>query len=139
MVLSMAAFWDAPSELIATGMMDFAFAVEPEIQLALIDIGNLIVETAQENTWYAFKAPTGNLASSIVMDVLDFQTIEITVNVPYARRREFGFVGADALGRVYADEPEPYLQPAIDEAIPYMQLRMTEAYQDVFLKMGVAF
>lgn len=139
MVFALSAFWDAPSYLIATGMMEYAFAIQPEIEAALIDIGNLIVETAQENTLYAFKAPTGVLASSIESNVLDWQTIEITVNVPYARRREFGFVGADALGRVYGDLPEPYLQPAIDEATPYIQLRMTEAYQDAFLRMGVTF
>ena len=139
MVLSLTAMWDAPSEMIATGMMDFAFAIQPEVQLALVDIGNIIMETAQQNTWEVFRNPTGNLASSMTMDVIDWQSIEIDVNVPYARRREFGFKGADALGRVYDEEPEAYLQPAIDENQAYMRARMIEAYEDVFLRMGVTF
>ncbi len=34
-------------------------------------------------------------------------------NVEYARRMEFGFVGADSLGRIYNQLPRPYLRPAL--------------------------
>ncbi len=33
--------------------------------------------------------------------------------VPYAARQEFGFSGADSLGRVYNDPGRPYLRPAL--------------------------
>ncbi len=33
--------------------------------------------------------------------------------VPYARRQEFGFSGADSLGRVFNDPGRPYLRPAL--------------------------
>lgn len=36
-------------------------------------------------------------------------------NVEYARRIELGFVGADALGRVYNQAPQPFLRPALEK------------------------
>jgi hypothetical protein len=33
---------------------------------------------------------------------------------PYARRIEYGFFGADSLGRVYHQAAEPYMRPAFD-------------------------
>lgn len=42
-------------------------------------------------------------------------TIGIGTDVEYARRIEFGFVGADSLGRVYNQAAQPYLRPALDE------------------------
>ena len=38
----------------------------------------------------------------------------IGTNVPYAARLEFGFVGADSLGRIYNQAARPYLRPAMD-------------------------
>jgi len=35
-------------------------------------------------------------------------------NVEYARRVEFGFVGADSLGRIYNQLPNPYLRKALE-------------------------
>jgi hypothetical protein len=36
----------------------------------------------------------------------------------YARRIELGFKGADSLGRVYDQAPNPYAKPAFEEVIP---------------------
>lgn len=33
----------------------------------------------------------------------------------YARRIELGFVGADSLGRMYHQAPQPYMRPAFEE------------------------
>ncbi|WP_166345109.1 HK97 gp10 family phage protein [Phytoactinopolyspora limicola] len=41
----------------------------------------------------------------------------IGTDVAYARRIEFGFVGADSLGRVYNQAPQPYLGPAFDKHV----------------------
>ena len=38
--------------------------------------------------------------------------------VVYARRIELGFQGADSLGRVYNQQPNPYVKPGRDESIP---------------------
>lgn len=37
------------------------------------------------------------------------------VGVPYAKRLEFGFVGEDALGRKYNQEPRPFMRPVAHE------------------------
>lgn len=36
------------------------------------------------------------------------------IDPPYARRIEYGFVGADSLGRVYNQPPQPYMRPAFE-------------------------
>ena len=41
--------------------------------------------------------------------------VYVGTNLEYARRQEYGFNGADSLGRVYNQAPRPYLRPAIDE------------------------
>ncbi len=38
--------------------------------------------------------------------------------VIYARRIELGFKGADSLGRVYNQQPDPYVQPAYEQVLP---------------------
>lgn len=45
----------------------------------------------------------------------------IGTNAPQARRLEFGFVGIDALGRVYSQPPYPHFGPALDELRPEIE------------------
>ena len=40
--------------------------------------------------------------------------VAVGTDVPYARRIEYGFSGADSRGRVYHQPPRPYLRPAFD-------------------------
>ncbi|MFI0912496.1 HK97 gp10 family phage protein [Streptomyces abikoensis] len=47
-------------------------------------------------------------------------TAEVGTSAPQARRLEYGFVGADSLGRVYNQAPRPHLGPAVQEAGPVM-------------------
>ena len=44
----------------------------------------------------------------------DYVEVAVGTNVEYAARREFGFVGADSLGRVYHDPAQPFLRPALE-------------------------
>lgn len=39
----------------------------------------------------------------------------VGTNAPQARRLEYGFQGADRIGRVYNDPPRPHVGPAFDE------------------------
>ncbi len=39
-------------------------------------------------------------------------------DVPYERRIELGFHGADSLGRVYNQPAYPYMAPALEEVLP---------------------
>lgn len=44
----------------------------------------------------------------------DFAEVKVGTNVEYAARQEFGFSGADSLGRVYNQPARPYLRPALE-------------------------
>ena len=71
---------------------------------------------------------TGHLRDGIrqvsVTDEPNVQVIAVTptkdaendygFDPPYARRIEFGFVGADRLGRHYNQAAQPYMRPAFD-------------------------
>lgn len=50
----------------------------------------------------------------------------VGTNRPQARRLEYGFVGADSLGRVYNQPPYPHLGPAVDLIEPIFLARMEE-------------
>lgn len=54
----------------------------------------------------------GHLRASITSEI-EGTTGRIGSNKKYARRIELGFVGADSLGRVYNQKPQPYLRPAL--------------------------
>lgn len=49
-------------------------------------------------------------------------TAVIGTNKPQARRLEYGFVGADSLGRHYNQAPRPHVRPSVDEVRdPYLR------------------
>ncbi len=67
------------------------------------------------------NAPTGDYRRSWTHKVSqDGPTTTSTngTNAPQGRRLEFGFVGADSLGRVYNQPPYPHAGPAFDEIAP---------------------
>jgi hypothetical protein len=50
------------------------------------------------------------------------KTAVVGTNKPQGRRLEFGFVGADSLGRHYNQAPQPHVRPSIDEVKdPYLR------------------
>ncbi len=57
---------------------------------------------------------TGTLRRSIRTEEIGRNDVAVGSDVPYARRIEFGFNGADSLGRRYHQAPRPYLRPAFD-------------------------
>jgi len=62
---------------------------------------------------------TGTLGRSLKIRQLEsknaYARVALGTNVKYAKRVEFGFEGADSLGRVYHQQAQPYLRPAFDE------------------------
>lgn len=82
-----------------------------------------------------FKNPTGRLASSFRETTLA-GGVEVGSDLPYARRREFGFSGmTDSLGRYYADDPGYfYVQRAISEEKDLIVQYYNVAMQDLFDK-----
>ena len=101
----------------------FEGILNPAIGAALLQSGELVVQTAQANTWQVFDNPTGELADSIGVSFASLAEVVVTVGVPYGRRRELGFDGMyDSLGRgPFHDPAKPYLQPAVDSDVPLIQ------------------
>lgn len=67
------------------------------------------------------NAPTGDYRRSIALDVMKVPgktTAYVGTNLPQGRRLEFGFHGADSLGRVYNQAPLPHFGPAFDQIEP---------------------
>jgi hypothetical protein len=95
----------------------FQAYLSEEVQGAMTEAGQLLAEAAAARTWVVFANPSGRLAGSI-MPVLDSPyEVQIGSDLPYARRREYGFSGkTDSLGRHYANDPgKPYFGPALED------------------------
>lgn len=55
---------------------------------------------------------SGDLVKSIARQRVGNEE-RVGSNLPYARRLELGFRGADILGRMYNQPPRPYLRPTV--------------------------
>lgn len=121
--------FDTPSLAAITHLIGFEALLNPQVTEALTQAGELLVTTAQTNTWSVFTAPTGQLASSIYFYVSSPMEVDVAVGVIYGRRRELGFEGMyDSLGRgPFHDPPKPYLAPAVETDKPLIQELMTTA------------
>lgn len=76
------------------------------------------------------KAPTGNYRRSISRRSMLTATsarAEVGTNMPHARRLEFGFSGADSLGRVYDTPAFPHFGPALDKIAPTVEAAIAAA------------
>lgn len=78
---------------------------------ALVAAAQPIANTARENA----PVLTGNLRRSITVEILGPGDVRVGSNEAYARRIEFGFLGADRLGREYHQAARPYLRPAFEQ------------------------
>ncbi|GAA3371200.1 hypothetical protein GCM10020367_20900 [Streptomyces sannanensis] len=79
------------------------------------------------------NAPTGDYRRSWAHEVsTDGVTVTATVgtNKPQARRLEYGFVGADSLGRVFNQPPFPHVGPAVEEIRPLFVTALADAIGD---------
>lgn len=53
--------------------------------------------------------------------------VSVGTNAPQGRRLEYGFNGADSLGRVYNQAPRPHVAPAVQRAEPQIIARLEQA------------
>ena len=63
---------------------------------------------------------TGTLRRSYfgrIVEVAGGVVAIIGTNLEYAARVEFGFVGADSLGRIFNQSAQPHLRPSFDEKV----------------------
>ncbi len=74
------------------------------------------------------NAPTGDLRGSISVEDVETSVTEVSRSAgtdrAQARRLEFGFVGADSLGRVFDSPPYPFMGPATDVVEPVFYAAM---------------
>jgi hypothetical protein len=56
--------------------------------------------------------------------------VHVGTDVPYAARIEYGFVGADSLGRRYHQVARPFARPAFDETRDAVTKEVGEAVKD---------
>lgn len=121
--------FDAHSLAVIARMLGFEALLDAEIATAVEKSADYVATTAQDNTWIVFENPTGDLADSIQVVLNGPRQADITVGVPYGRRREEGFSGmTDSLGRYFAHDPgKPYMQPAADSSHDQIALFFTEA------------
>ncbi|MEW2081085.1 HK97 gp10 family phage protein [Streptomyces sp. NPDC005283] len=67
------------------------------------------------------NAPTGDYRRSWTHEIsTNGMNVEAVVgtNKPQSRRLEYGFVGADILGRIYNQPPYPHVGPAVEQIRP---------------------
>lgn len=81
------------------------------LNTALIAAAQLVANDAKARAPYR----TGTLRRSISVESLGPGDVRVGSSAPYAARIEFGFVGADSLGRNYHQAAQPYLRPAFEE------------------------
>jgi len=121
-----------------TRLVGFKALLNPQITLALTQSGSTIAQAAIDNTWEVFENPTGELASTIYPWLASPNEMEIRVDSPYARRREFGFQDmTDSLGRTFPhDVAKPYLQPALDANEPAVLQSISDAVMFAWGEVG---
>lgn len=79
------------------------------------------------------NAPTGDYRRSWTHEVSTdgFSVIAVVgTNKPQGRRLEYGFVGADSLGRVYNQPPFPHVGPAVEEIRPLFVAALGDMIED---------
>lgn len=90
---------------------------KPEGGRVPVDTGNLSRSLLASTTGMpkTAKGPfSGSNIGIITATLRADQPLWIGYQAEYARRREFGFVGADSLGRVYNEQGSHFVQGAID-------------------------
>ncbi len=119
-------------------LMSFDIMLEEEMAPSMEEAGQIVTEAAQANTWTAFQNPTGHLASTIAPVMVSPLEVGITVGAPQGFRLEYGFHGADSLGRVYDEAAEPYAGPALDANADKVMELMERAIERTWIRIGGA-
>lgn len=89
------------------------------VQAALRDgveeAAGIFEAAAKEKSPVLSGANRDSISTEVTTDEPEKQVRSIAPHMPYSARLEFGFIGADSLGRVYNQAAQPYMRPAFDE------------------------
>lgn len=81
------------------------------------DTGNLyrsLTASASAMPTTSNQPSTGSNATAVIATLKPNQQLFLGYTAAYARRRNYGFVGADSLGRVYSEEGAYFVERAIN-------------------------
>lgn len=110
--------------------------------MRLMDAGQASLEALQRETVdymaSTFMNPTGQLSDSLEAQMLTPHEGQLGTNMPYARRREWGFSGmTDSLGRYYPNDPGiAYFEHAIEAKTDEIRGYYQTAVQQTVLDLG---
>lgn len=92
-------------------------ALEAATRAAALPVLNQVRITVPEGGKTPYKS--GTYRRSFHMETVEKTpercTVQVGTDSPYGKRLEYGFVGADKLGRVYNQAARPHIRPALDE------------------------
>jgi hypothetical protein len=94
-------------------MYSFQMLLEPEVQAALKEAAPLLVEGARGAM--SWQNPTGELSDSLHPVFSSPYEAQVGSNAPHARRRNWGFIGTDSVGRTYSDLGAYFMEKGMEE------------------------
>lgn len=89
-------------------------AAQTGLKFGVSEAAFIMQEEAKRNAPVKSGALRDSIHTETVTDEPEKQVLKVLPDTPYAARIEFGFVGADSLGRVYNQAPNPYMRSAFD-------------------------
>ena len=113
-------------------------ALEAATRAAALPVLNQVRITEPEGGRTPYK--TGTYRRSFHMETVEKTpercTVQVGTDSPYGKRLEYGFVGADKLGRVYNQPPRPHVRPALDENKGAAVQEFRAAVADIVARRG---
>lgn len=126
-----------PTSMMAIGrLLSFDLMLEEEMAPSIDEAGQIVADAAIANTWTAFQHPTGKMASTIEPVMVSPLEVGIVVGAPQGFRLEYGFHGADSLGRIYDEAAEPYAGPALEANADKVMELMDSAVYRTWARVG---
>lgn len=124
--------WDDNTQAAIKNISGFKARLGQNMRIQMTQNKTFLVFAATDNM--AWQNPSGALHDSFFSDsrVVGNYTAIVGSTLPYAARREFGFDGADSLGRVYHDPGAFYLTRAFGTEAPNIQARIQRAIADTW-------
>ncbi len=83
-----------------------------------------------------WKHPTGKLEGSLQSQVVNPYASWMGTDLPYGPRRNWGFEGADSLGRVYHDKGAFYMDDALSQETGDIDVNFIEAVNAALMRLS---
>jgi hypothetical protein len=129
--------FDQRSLAAITQFAGFPILLSDEVQNAMSQGGDTILQEAQSNAITYFANPSGELSGSITKSESPYEII-VGSDAPHAHRRDQGFAGADSLGRVYNDPPYLFMSNALTDNEQAVMSLIEGAVSSALSKLGGA-